>query len=58
MTNQNDDGIHLKGLIINFIHFYWPNLLKHEFIYQFLDTYYTYYQSIKKYAGKIFQFSK
>jgi DNA topoisomerase-2 len=28
MTDQDVDGSHIKGLIINFIHFYWPDLLK------------------------------
>lgn len=25
---QDYDGSHIKGLIINFIHYYWPSLLK------------------------------
>ncbi|KAI3920977.1 hypothetical protein MKW92_029737 [Papaver armeniacum] len=28
MTDQDHDGFHIKGLLINFIHFYWPSLLK------------------------------
>ena len=28
MTDQDHDGSHIKGLIINFIHKYWPSLLK------------------------------
>jgi DNA topoisomerase II len=28
MTDQDHDGSHIKGLI-NFIHHYWPNLLRH-----------------------------
>ena len=28
MTDQDHDGSHIKGLIINFLHCYWPNLLK------------------------------
>lgn len=27
MTDQDPDGSHIKGLIINFLHFYWPDLL-------------------------------
>ena len=27
LTDQDTDGFHIKGLIINFIHFYWPGLL-------------------------------
>jgi DNA topoisomerase-2 len=36
MTDQDNDGSHIKGLIINFIGHYWPNLLKKEgYIQQF-----------------------
>ena len=28
MTDQDHDGSHIKGLIINFLHHYWPSLLK------------------------------
>ena len=28
MTDQDHDGSHIKGLIINFLHCYWPSLLK------------------------------
>jgi DNA topoisomerase II len=28
LTDQDDDGYHIKGLFINFIHTYWPSLLK------------------------------
>lgn len=28
MTDQDQDGSHIKGLIINFIHHFWPSLLK------------------------------
>jgi len=28
MTNQDPDGAHFKGLIINFLHKYWPSLLQ------------------------------
>lgn len=36
MTDQDQDGSHIKGLIINFIHFYWPTLLKTNFFYEFI----------------------
>jgi DNA topoisomerase-2 len=36
MTDQDHDGSHIKGLIINFIHFHWPNLLKYGFIEEFI----------------------
>ena len=28
MTDQDQDGSHIKGLLINFMHHFWPNLLK------------------------------
>ena len=28
MTDQDHDGSHIKGLIINFIHKFWPSLLE------------------------------
>ena len=28
MTDQDHDGSHIKGLIINLLHHYWPSLLK------------------------------
>lgn len=36
MTDQDHDGSHIKGLIINFIHYQWPNLLKHGFVEEFI----------------------
>ena len=36
MTDQDTDGSHIKGLIINFFHFYWPHLLRVDgFLQQF-----------------------
>lgn len=32
MTDQDPDGSHIKGLIINFFHYFWPELLKNKFI--------------------------
>ena len=29
---KDHDGSHIKGLIINFVHYQWPNLLKHGFV--------------------------
>jgi len=36
MADQDQDGSHIKGLVINFIHYKWPNLLKHDYIEVFI----------------------
>ena len=36
MTDQDHDGSHIKGLIINFIHHNWPSLLQRNFIEEFI----------------------
>ncbi|VDP92511.1 unnamed protein product [Echinostoma caproni] len=36
MTDQDQDGSHIKGLVINFLHNNWPNLLKHNVIEEFI----------------------
>ncbi|KYQ93901.1 DNA topoisomerase II [Tieghemostelium lacteum] len=36
MTDQDHDGSHIKGLIINFLHYFWPELLKKDFIEEFV----------------------
>jgi len=36
MTDQDQDGSHIKGLVINFIHFNWPTLLKLPFLEEFI----------------------
>lgn len=36
MTDQDHDGSHIKGLIINFLHFFWPALLKTNFLKEFV----------------------
>ena len=33
MADQDDDGFHIKGLVLNFIQYYWPELT--DRIYQF-----------------------
>ena len=36
MTGQDQDGSHIKGLVINFIHHNWPGLLKLPFLEEFI----------------------
>ncbi len=37
MCDQDNDGSHIKGLVINFFHKFWPNLLKMDgFLQQFI----------------------
>ena len=36
MTDQDHDGSHIKGLIINFIHHFWPSLIKKGFVREFI----------------------
>ena len=36
MVDQDQDGSHIKRLVINFIHHNWPDLLKQGFIVQFI----------------------
>jgi DNA topoisomerase II len=36
MTDADIDGIHIKGLLINLFHTFWPELLKMNFIYEFI----------------------
>ena len=37
MTDQDTDGSHIKGLIVNMLHHYWPELLKvPRFLTQFI----------------------
>ena len=36
MTDQDQDGSHIKGLLVNFIHNNWPQLLQHQFLEEFI----------------------
>lgn len=37
MTDQDHDGSHIKGLLINFLHHFWPSLLKiPDFVVEFI----------------------
>ncbi|CAG2112538.1 unnamed protein product, partial [Medioppia subpectinata] len=36
MTDQDQDGSHIKGLIINFVHHNWPKLLELNFLEEFI----------------------
>ena len=36
VTDQDQDGSHIKGLVINFIHHNWPGLLKLSFLGEFI----------------------
>ena len=35
-TDADLDGIHIKGLLLNFFETFWPELLKLNFIYEFI----------------------
>ncbi len=52
MTDQDHDGSHIKGLIINFIHYQWPNLLKHGFVEEFITPIIKVFKSKKNSPGE------
>ncbi|MCP9262278.1 DNA topoisomerase 2-alpha [Dirofilaria immitis] len=36
MADQDQDGSHIKGLVINFIHYNWPILIRRNFVEEFI----------------------
>jgi len=38
MTDQDHDGSHIKGLLINFIHQNWPEMLRLRYNMSFIDV--------------------
>uniref|UniRef100_A0A1I8EJA9 DNA topoisomerase 2 n=1 Tax=Wuchereria bancrofti TaxID=6293 RepID=A0A1I8EJA9_WUCBA len=36
MTDQDQDGSHIKGLVVDFIHYNWPALVRRNFIEEFI----------------------
>uniref|UniRef100_F1KQV5 DNA topoisomerase 2 n=1 Tax=Ascaris suum TaxID=6253 RepID=F1KQV5_ASCSU len=36
MADQDQDGSHIKGLVINFIHYNWPALIRRNFVEEFI----------------------
>jgi len=36
MADQDQDGSHIKGLVINFIHHNWPTLIKTDVLQEFI----------------------
>lgn len=38
LTDQDADGAHIKGLLINFLHFFWPELVKINGFIQTINT--------------------
>ena len=49
MADQDHDGSHIKGLIINFIHHFWPDLVKSN---KFLKEFITPIIKVTKIKGK------
>jgi DNA topoisomerase-2 len=54
MTDQDHDGSHIKGLIINWLHFFWPKLLQRD---GFLQEFITPIVKAKKSSGEMSFFS-
>jgi DNA topoisomerase-2 len=52
MCDQDHDGSHIKGLIINFLHRFWPNLLKLE---GFVQVFVTPIVKVRDNKGKLLQ---
>lgn len=51
LSDADDDGYHIKGLILNYIHFYWPHLIMSKFICTLATAMYKAYIPVKN-AGQ------
>ena len=49
LADQDTDGYHIKGLVMNFIHYYWPSLIKQE---GFIQSFATHILKATKGKGK------
>ena len=47
MTDADNDGSHIKGLILNMIHYFWPSLLKLGFVVLTGDTNHQGFQGVQ-----------
>lgn len=41
MTDQDHDGVHIKGLLLNFFHFFWPHLVRRQDVPSFVEEFIT-----------------
>lgn len=56
MCDQDTDGSHIKGLILNFLHHFWPNLLKKHCVPDgFVQVFVTPIVKVRDSKGKVIQ---